>query len=61
MSLALRYSHNHGWSVMPQPRKNQISLIDTPITIVFPAVFAVRFCVAKINLRDRVANIDVVR
>ena len=24
---------------MPQPRKNQISLMDTLITIVFPAVF----------------------
>ena len=42
---------------MPQSRKTQVSLIDTPIIIVFLAVFAVRFCVAKINLRDRVTNI----
>jgi hypothetical protein len=28
---------------MPQSRKTQISLIDTPYTIVFPAMFGVHF------------------
>jgi hypothetical protein len=32
---------------MPQPHKNQISLIDTHFTIVFPAVFGAHFCAVR--------------
>ncbi len=42
---------------MPQSRKTQVSLIDTPfLALCFPLCTAF-FCVEKINLRDKVTNL----
>jgi hypothetical protein len=32
---------------MPQSRKTKVSLIDTPITIMFLAVFGILFCAVR--------------
>jgi heme/copper-type cytochrome/quinol oxidase subunit 4 len=45
---------------MPWSRKTQISLIDTPYTIVFLAMLAVRFCAVWISIRGTVTSIAVV-
>jgi hypothetical protein len=42
---------------MPQSRKTQVSLIDTPYYHCVSRCVRRSFCVAKINLRDRVTNI----
>jgi hypothetical protein len=41
---------------MPQPRRNQVSLVDTPITIALRAVCAVPSCAVWTVIRGKVMS-----